>query len=526
MSLLLDAGMPVEAVQLLHGGGDVGAQLCAADQVAVISFTGSAATGAAVARAAGPKRLVLELGGNAATIVCEDADVQAAARICARTGYSNSGQSCISVQRVYVQRDRFGGIHSTRSRPRWRAAHRRPARRRDGRRVDGRRRSGRAGGPLDRGGGRRRRRGHARRDPRRRRHAPDRGGGSPGHCVVVVHEVFGALVAVLPYGAFGEVSRRCNASRFGLQAGLFTRDIGRSSPPGGTWRSAGSWSTARPTSGWTMCLRRGEGLGLRAGVAALDDRRLHRGQDAAARECFRRGQRVRRGGRMSELASESVSTVRPRMRTPPSARCLIRHRRAALAAQLESYGVEYVFGTCGHTNIALLDALSRTGIRFVIARHEQAAAHAADGYARAPGGRRVLLHVGPGHDERGHRRGHRRARLGTAGRHQRRRAQLLRGRHPHQEVNLHADADQTAIYRPFIKRAWHVHGPRTCRGSPSARSGPPTSGRPGAVLVNVPMDIFSRPGRRRLSLPGYPLPADTAAAGAGAPTARRASPRC
>ncbi len=110
MSLLLDAGMPVEAVQLLHGGGDVGAQLCAADEVAVISFTGSAATGAAVARAAGPKRLVLELGGNAATIVCDDADVQAAARVCARTGYSNSGQSCISVQRVYVQRDRFDGI--------------------------------------------------------------------------------------------------------------------------------------------------------------------------------------------------------------------------------------------------------------------------------------------------------------------------------------------------------------------------------------------------------------------------------
>ena len=94
-------------MQLLHGGGDVGAPLCAADEVDVISFTGSAATGAAVARAAGAKRLVLELGGNAATIVCEDADIAAAARVCARTGYSNSGQSCISVQRVYVQRARF-----------------------------------------------------------------------------------------------------------------------------------------------------------------------------------------------------------------------------------------------------------------------------------------------------------------------------------------------------------------------------------------------------------------------------------
>ena len=69
----------------------------------------------------------------------------------------------------------------------------------------------------------------------------------------------------------------------------------------------------------------------------------------------------------------------------------------ALAAQLESYGVEYIFGTCGHTNIALLDAISRTAMKFVIARHEQTAAHAADGYARATGKPGVLLlHVGPG----------------------------------------------------------------------------------------------------------------------------------
>src|SRR5204863_7282318 len=86
------------------GDGETGERLCAADEVDVISFTGSAATGDAVARAAGAKRLVLELGGNAATIVCEDADLGAAAAVCARTGYSNSGQSCISVQRVYVQR--------------------------------------------------------------------------------------------------------------------------------------------------------------------------------------------------------------------------------------------------------------------------------------------------------------------------------------------------------------------------------------------------------------------------------------
>ncbi|WP_203708851.1 aldehyde dehydrogenase family protein, partial [Asanoa iriomotensis] len=107
VALLLDCGLPPEAVQVLHGEGAVGAALCAAPEVGVVSFTGSAATGAAVARAAGAKRLVLELGGNAATIVCADADVAAAARVCAATGYSNSGQSCISVQRVYVERSRY-----------------------------------------------------------------------------------------------------------------------------------------------------------------------------------------------------------------------------------------------------------------------------------------------------------------------------------------------------------------------------------------------------------------------------------
>src|SRR5688572_25054655 len=62
VALLLAAGAPIEAVQLLHGGGDIGAALCGLPEVDVISFTGSAATGQAVARAAGAKRLVLELG--------------------------------------------------------------------------------------------------------------------------------------------------------------------------------------------------------------------------------------------------------------------------------------------------------------------------------------------------------------------------------------------------------------------------------------------------------------------------------
>ena len=166
---------------------------------------------------------------------------------------------------------------------------------------------------------------------------------------------------------------------------------------------------------------------------------------------------------------------------------------AALAEQLHAYGVEYVFGTCGHTNIALLVALREVGIDFVIARHEQAAAHAADGYARVSGKPGVLLvHVGPGLMN---------AVTGVAT------AALdsvplvaiagdvpsyLYGRHPHQEVNLHSDADQTAIFRPFVKRAWHAHRVDDLPRFLERAFWTATSGRPGAVLLNVPMDLFSR----------------------------------
>jgi acetolactate synthase-1/2/3 large subunit len=190
----------------------------------------------------------------------------------------------------------------------------------------------------------------------------------------------------------------------------------------------------------------------------------------------------------------------------------------ALVDQLEAYGVEYVFGTCGHTNIALLDALSGSSIRFVIARHEQAAAHAADGYARASGRPGVLLaHVGPGMMN---------AVTGVAT------AALdsvpliaisgdvpsyYHGRHPHQEVNLHADADQTAIFRPFVKRAWHVHRAEDLGRFTERAFWTATSGRPGAVLLNVPMDLFSR----QVPPTSHPLPVETPAPDLPAPAAAR-----
>ncbi|QYN18696.1 aldehyde dehydrogenase family protein [Amycolatopsis sp. DSM 110486] len=225
VALLLDAGMPVEAVQLLHGGGEVGAALCAGDAVAVISFTGSAETGAAVARAAGAKRLVLELGGNAATLVCADADLAHAARTCARTGYSNSGQSCISVQRVYVHRSRFDDFLT--------AFRDEVAQLKVGDPLDP---ATEVGAMVDEQaaarveqwaadaslGGARVLLGGTRDGATL---LPTIVADPPGDADVVVKEVFGALVAVLPFDDLDDVIRACNASRFGLQAGIFTQDI-------------------------------------------------------------------------------------------------------------------------------------------------------------------------------------------------------------------------------------------------------------------------------------------------------------
>jgi acetolactate synthase-1/2/3 large subunit len=163
-----------------------------------------------------------------------------------------------------------------------------------------------------------------------------------------------------------------------------------------------------------------------------------------------------------------------------------------LTEYLERLGVDVIFGLCGHTVIGFLDALGKSRIKFVSTRHEQIAAHAADGYARASGKPGVVLtHLGPGLTN---------AATGVAN------AALdsipmvviagdipsyFYGRHPHQEVNLHQDADQFQIFRPFCKRVYRVDRvddlPRVIERAFHLAQ----AGRPGPVLVDIPMDLFS-----------------------------------
>jgi acyl-CoA reductase-like NAD-dependent aldehyde dehydrogenase len=93
-------GAPLAAVQLVTGDAEVGATLTTDARVGAVSFTGSAAIGHRIARDAAPTKTLLELGSNSALVVCEDADLDAAADAVIRGGFYASGQACISVQRV------------------------------------------------------------------------------------------------------------------------------------------------------------------------------------------------------------------------------------------------------------------------------------------------------------------------------------------------------------------------------------------------------------------------------------------
>ena len=100
VELALEAGVPPEAVGLLICPPQVGLVLVSHPGIAAVTFTGGRAAAEAIWHAAPMKKLVLELGGNSANVIFDDADLGSAARACVKGAYSNSGQSCNSVQRI------------------------------------------------------------------------------------------------------------------------------------------------------------------------------------------------------------------------------------------------------------------------------------------------------------------------------------------------------------------------------------------------------------------------------------------
>ncbi len=103
--VLEDAGLPPGVLNVVTGSGSqIGDLLAQHPAVGMVSFTGSSQVGRRISEITGPKRLHLELGGNAAAIVLADADLEAAVAATVEGGYKSSGQRCDAISRVLVER--------------------------------------------------------------------------------------------------------------------------------------------------------------------------------------------------------------------------------------------------------------------------------------------------------------------------------------------------------------------------------------------------------------------------------------
>ena len=221
-----EAGLPPGWLNVLCGpASEIGDVLVGDDRVRLISFTGSAAVGWGIRERAPRKRVNLELGNATPVIVAADADLEDAAARLAPNAFSFAGQSCISVQRIYVERsayadfvERFvpkvealklgdpadeetdiGPLISEHDRDRvldW---------------IEEARSQGATvltGGALE---------GELLR--------PTVIADAPREAKVSCEEVFGPLCTVTPYDGLAEALELANGTRFGLQAGVFTRDL-------------------------------------------------------------------------------------------------------------------------------------------------------------------------------------------------------------------------------------------------------------------------------------------------------------
>ncbi|MBO8140844.1 MAG: aldehyde dehydrogenase family protein [Firmicutes bacterium] len=223
--ILLEAGLPPRALNIVYGGAEVGRQIVTDPRVQFIAFTGSARVGREIASTAGFKKLMLELGSNAGVYVHRDVSIEKVVPRLVQGAFATTGQACISTQRVYVHRDvyepllhRFlqavdrlvvgdpmnpetdiGPMIDKSAAQRvesWvNEAHARGARI-----AFGGRREGAVVWPtvlVD--------------------VQPD--------MKVVCEEVFGPVVSFIPVGSVEEGVERINDSPYGLQAGVFTEDI-------------------------------------------------------------------------------------------------------------------------------------------------------------------------------------------------------------------------------------------------------------------------------------------------------------
>jgi len=226
VDLLHEAGLPRELLSVVTGpAGEIGDVLVEDERVRMITFTGSAEVGWKLAARAAKKHVSLELGNSTPLIVCVDADLDAAAEAAAISGNGFAGQSCISVQRVLVD----GRVHEDFAERLLAAIERlkvgnpeeddtdvgplidEEARTRVEEWLDEATESGAerlAGGTVEGG--------HLR---------PTVLDRVPTDALAWKREIFGPVLALRPFESLEEAIELANGTDYGLQAGIFTRDL-------------------------------------------------------------------------------------------------------------------------------------------------------------------------------------------------------------------------------------------------------------------------------------------------------------
>ncbi len=226
--LLMEAGLPDGVLNIVMGSGStVGVWLVTDPRLAMITFTGSPPVGKYIISHGGLKKYTMELGSNSAVIICQDADLAKAVPRCVMGSFANSGQVCISVQRIYVHQDVVNDfsrlfIEATKKQI--------------------------VGDPLDK---------NCEVGPMINLQEAERaeqwvheavthgaiiqtGGNRNGalfeptvltkvtpEMKVIKDEIFAPVVSIVPYQNFGDVLKLVNDSKYGLQAGIYTQNIDR-----------------------------------------------------------------------------------------------------------------------------------------------------------------------------------------------------------------------------------------------------------------------------------------------------------
>lgn len=225
--LLLEAGLPPEGLAIVHCEGERAQRLVEDERLKILSFTGSDSVGWRLKGLAGKKQVLLELGGNAPCIVDQGTDLDSAMGPILGGAWAHGGQVCIKVQRLLVHEELHDSFLE-----RFIAETKELG-------VGDPLREDTLVGPLI-----------------EQRHVgrvlewveEARSGGATVHCGgeadgsvlqptiltgvtprmrVCREEIFGPVTVVEPFSDFDEALARCNQTRFGLQAGIFTRDLGR-----------------------------------------------------------------------------------------------------------------------------------------------------------------------------------------------------------------------------------------------------------------------------------------------------------